>query len=719
MSGYEDDVLFKVGLTSDPASAAALETLASKVEQTMARLSGSTAEFSRQLVAQVAAASQEANSVISQGHQSARDGDTPSASSGEVRFSSMAEQSSQMASKLHDASAKMQEDLETLADAYQQVASASEASASQMLDDLMHVSAESERLNDTASQQAQSSAALGKNFRDLAQSAEGVAGGIGQLAGGLAFLGAKNQDVEKLVQTLLTIKGFVEIGTGTVKTISSIVQAVSLWKERQQLQTAAGEASEAQTRQSEVAMKAYLAAMERYQSELKQAAAGNRDLAASLEVLEQKFKQVAAAQSQFNAKSGKGGGGAGGFAAGAFSSVVGGVMSGQDAGQIGAGIAQDAAYQFAGSQMGQTLGMKAARLAMRAGPVGGLALAGTALVVGPSYLKNRREAAQFRKQEEGFAALEQKRAQDRARVEEMQSLAGVVRSGESAKLQSANESASLQDQFSVASGEMTTKGANANEQARIRKELERQLEITKQYKAELSQTAGLQKVSSEQNKMALEASTALRSKLVSQQQSEIGLVQQEASERQKLNDMTITGLERRIELSKREGEQARDTISSAQDRFADLSLGDKRSAIAAKRKLDTQGYKSLGEGERSALGRIGTGETQEALRNANRDEAEKFGFTKLFAGREAAALTSAEASAKKLQADVKVQQDLNVKVDIDSKATIDKIVAGVKAEINAQAGTIQETVNSELQAFIREQNRKAQAADMQRRNASR
>ncbi|MCC7334060.1 MAG: hypothetical protein IT422_03125 [Pirellulaceae bacterium] len=97
----------------------------------------------------------------------------------------------------------------------------------------------------------------GKAFRELTGNVEGVATGIGQLAGGLALLGADSSNIKAFVEQLQYIKGGLDIFTGLTKTVSSVVQGYSLLTERgvaaARSQELLGERTRLTARQTELA----------------------------------------------------------------------------------------------------------------------------------------------------------------------------------------------------------------------------------------------------------------------------------------------------------------------------------------------------------------------------------------------------------------------------------------------------------------------------------
>lgn len=181
----------------------------------------------------------------------------------------------------------------------------------------------------------------GQNFREMAERAEGMASAVAQVASGLAFLGAKDESIEKVVQTLLTIKGFADIGVGTVKGLINIAQMVSLVRERQEMANKQTDVAAQKSALARAAAASYVQLLEREHIELERAVQGNKQHAALLQQVANEARSAAAATRDLNAAQAAGtpGGspGARGGRGGRFRRGIGGFLSG--AGSLLAGEA--------------------------------------------------------------------------------------------------------------------------------------------------------------------------------------------------------------------------------------------------------------------------------------------------------------------------------------------------------------------------------------------
>lgn len=138
---------------------------------------------------------------------------------------------------------------------------------------------------------------MGSSFREFTGKVGETAEGLGRMAQGLAFLGAKNDDVKKVVDTLLTVKGTVDVFVGVSKTITGTIQVFSLFSERQK---AAARQQEISAQQQEIARQAavkYVAVLEKEGVTIDQLARDNRELADALRQVTAQTKAATAAES--------------------------------------------------------------------------------------------------------------------------------------------------------------------------------------------------------------------------------------------------------------------------------------------------------------------------------------------------------------------------------------------------------------------------------------
>jgi hypothetical protein len=123
-------------------------------------------------------------------------------------------------------------------------------------------------------------------------------------------------------------------------------------------------------------------------------------------------------------------------------------------------------------------------------------------------------------------------------------------------------------------------------------------------------------------------------------------------------------------------DESRKRLTTGAENFADLSMLDKKLAISAKDKLDTEGFQSLNKDERDVLSKIGVKQTDDAVRASKIAEAEKFGFASMFGGSETEAIRKADEAIAKL--DVETKLELSAKIEIDDSKLMDQTIKALE-----------------------------------------
>lgn len=184
---------------------------------------------------------------------------------------------------------------------------------------------------------------MGANFRDIAERVEGGSAALGQFAQGIGFLAAGNEDFEKFVKTLATIKGVTDVGVGAVKMFTNLAQMVTVFTDRSDLSNQKQELAAKKQKALTEATRAYTQILNQEGNELAEANARLSEHAKQLDQVAKSAARAAAAEKAKDAAidatsvSGpktKPKGRFGGLLAGAGSLLGGSVLSGLGGGSI-------------------------------------------------------------------------------------------------------------------------------------------------------------------------------------------------------------------------------------------------------------------------------------------------------------------------------------------------------------------------------------------------
>lgn len=199
-----------------------------------------------------------------------------------------------------------------------------------------------------------------QSFRNLTEDAENVGTALGQVAGGVAFLTAGNEDLKKFVDTLLAVRGTIEVVTGVNKAILSGARFLSELTTKKRDEGRASEIATEKQRLLTDAAKIYdevvrreTADLDKSNRELKEHETAMRGAAAAARDAAQAEGQFAASSRAAGAAApgrvGRGRSGLGGAVAGSLAGVGGSAVSqalgGGVAGQVGAVATQLKAEQ--------------------------------------------------------------------------------------------------------------------------------------------------------------------------------------------------------------------------------------------------------------------------------------------------------------------------------------------------------------------------------------
>lgn len=534
-----------------------------------------------------------------------------------------------------------------------------------------------DKLGETRDAADETKAKLGQNFRDIAGSADQTAGAIGKLAGGLAFMFADSEDAKKLVQYILLVKGGIDTVVGTVQAASGVAKFFSLLGERSDLKTKSQKADTEATNAARDATSAYVKWLQAEGKTLEEATAGNEKHAEMLRRVAAEADRAANAEQRLGDSQDSGGSSGGGTSRPrrgrgsgrkrGFGKGKAGIVSGLF-GMFG-GAARDKIGDYADDTLGEGASgivdtgldnisnlKKYGKYGKVAGSVGSaLALSklgydtlagggtidpksGSGQVLGSigsrgiggsvdRFLGLDTPAARLTKSFEDLenATKRYSKAQEEATQRQLTlSLSMVDQRGSRELAGFQNAANSQMRSLAVDNRDMTATGAAKGNQVDAAKELNRQLEYINNNQTELEGNTELYVE-------ALGSAKDAYSNLIEAQKSMISAVRQEAQERERLNNQSITAAEKRMSMIEKERDlyrSAEEKMEAAAQRFNRLSKSDQAATLQAQSVAQQGG--TLTKRQKELLESTGLGAEQEAVKRQDISEARKAGFFQNF-----------------------------------------------------------------------------------------
>lgn len=153
-------------------------------------------------------------------------------------------------------------------------------------------------------------------------------------------------------------------------------------------------------------------------------------------------------------------------------------------------------------------------------------------------------------------------------------------------------------------------------------------------------------------------------------EEELKTVRQAAGERIQAAKEELRLTETTLERRKQERAILQERYLSAAERFAQRTPAQRATAVEAKRKADTQGWRSLTQRERNVLRDIGLESTTAIARRGDVEEARRLGFERVFGHEERLGLAAGrrreELLQQRLDAGVRVDNQVTVKLDTNA-----------------------------------------------------